>query len=55
MSALASRVPSGILSQLPSNVALSLRSMSQPKPDQLPTHAAGQAPPKQRYASDRGS
>ena len=42
-SALASRVPSTVLSRLPSNMALSVRSMAQPKADQLPMHAPAQA------------
>ena len=42
-SALASRVPSTVLSRLPSNMALSVRNMSQMKSDQLPTHAGAEA------------
>ncbi|CAL5218552.1 g243 [Coccomyxa viridis] len=41
-SALASRVPSTVLSRLPSRVALSVRNLSQTKSEQLPTHAGAE-------------
>ncbi len=42
-SALASLVPSTVLSRLPSNMALSVRNLSQTKSEQLPTHAGAEA------------
>ena len=43
LSGLALRVPSSVLSRLPSDMALRVRAMSQQTGEQLPTHAAMQA------------
>ena len=43
LSGLALRVPSSVLSRLPSDMALKIRTMSQQTGEQLPTHAAMQA------------